>query len=138
MKVTIWHNPNCGSSRKALAYLNERGIKPKIFLYLKERPSRTKIEKVLKLAGLKPSEALRPKEAIGEELGVYESVSETAILDAMARHPILIQRPIVITDKGAVIARPPDALPEISTDVQHQVGDAVEALAGPPPKLLVA
>ena len=90
MRVTIWHNPKCGSSRKALAYLQERSIEPEIFLYLTENPSRAKIEKTLKLAGLKPSQALRPKEAIGEELGLYESASEQAILDAMAEHPILI------------------------------------------------
>lgn len=110
MSVTIWHNPNCSSSRKALAYLRERGIEPEIFLYVKENPPRSKIEKVLKLAGLKPSQALRAKEAVGEDVGLYEGASEKAILDAMASHPILIQRPIVITGKGAVIARPSDQL----------------------------
>jgi arsenate reductase len=113
MSVTIWHNPKCGASRNALAYLREHGIEPEIFLYVQENPSRSKIEKTLKRAGLKPSQALRAKEAIGEELGLYEAPSEKAILDAMAEHPILIQRPIVVTPKGAVIARPSDKLNEL-------------------------
>ncbi len=113
MRVTIWHNSKCSSSRKALAYLHERGIEPEVFLYAADNPSRAKIAKTLKLAGLKPSQALRRKEAIGEALGLYDGASEKTILDAMAAHPILIQRPIVVTDKGALIARPPDQLPEL-------------------------
>lgn len=110
MKVIVWHNPKCSSSRKALAYLAERGIEPEIYLYLQEGPSKAKIKDVLKLSGLKASQLLRPKEAIGQELGLYEGAKEADILDAMAEHPILIQRPIVITPKGAAIARPIEAI----------------------------
>lgn len=113
-RVVVWHNPNCGTSRNALAYLAAKGIEPEIYLYLKERPQRAEIERVLKRLKLKPSQALRPKQAEGEAAGVYrEGVSEDAILAMMAQEPILIQRPIVITAKGAVIARPNERIEEI-------------------------
>lgn len=105
--VTVWHNPGCGSSKNAVAYLEEKGVTPAIYLYLKEKPGKKEIEAVLKKLKLKPSGLLRPGEALGEELGLYgEGVDEAKILDAMAANAKLIQRPVVITDKGAVIARP--------------------------------
>jgi arsenate reductase len=107
MSVTIWHNPSCGSSKNALEYLREKGIEPIVYLYLKEKPGKKEIQALLKAAGLKASELLRPKEALGEELGLYAGApTQAQILDAMATHAKLIQRPIVITEKGAVIARP--------------------------------
>jgi arsenate reductase len=112
MAVTIWHNPKCSTSRKALDYLREHGVEPTVYLYLTENPSRSKIEKTLKLAGLKPSQGLRRVEPLAEELGLKDGASEKAILDAMVENPILIQRPVVITDKGAVFARPVDKFPE--------------------------
>lgn len=113
-RATIWHNPGCGSSKNALEYLREKGIEPTIYLYLKEKPTRAEIEAVLKRLKLKPSELLRPKQTEGETLGLYaEGVPEEAILDAMTDHSILIQRPVVITDKGAVIARPKTRIDEI-------------------------
>lgn len=113
MSVMVWHNPACGSSKNAIAYLEENGIEPEVFLYLKEKPAKSAIESVLGLLGLKASELLRPNEALAEELGLYDGASETAILDAMAAHASLIQRPIVITEKGAVIARPKTRIDEI-------------------------
>lgn len=111
--VTIWHNPSCGSSKNALEYLKSKGIEPAVYLYLKERPSRKDIQAVLKQLGLKAKDLLRPGEKKGEELGLYEKPTETQILSAMAEHAVLIQRPIVITEKGAVIARPKTKIDEI-------------------------
>lgn len=113
MAVTVWHNSSCGSSKAALDYLKEKGIEPDIYLYIKQKPGKTEIESVLKKLGLKPSELLRPKEKKGEELGLYAGASEETILSAMAENAILIQRPIVITGKGAIIARPKGRIDEI-------------------------
>jgi arsenate reductase len=112
-EVTIWHNPSCGSSKNALAYLQDKGIEPTVFLYLKEKPNKAALQAVLKQLGLKASGLLRPGEKKGEELGLYEGASETAILNAMVEHSSLIQRPVVITEKGAVIARPKTRIDEI-------------------------
>jgi arsenate reductase len=113
MSVTIWHNPGCGSSKNALAYLEEKGLSPTIYLYLKEKPGKKEIQALLKTAGMKASDLLRPKEALGEEMGLYAAASEAQILEAMAAHAKLIQRPVVITQKGAVIARPKTRIDEI-------------------------
>lgn len=105
--VTIWHNPSCGSSKNALAYLEEKGVTPRIYKYATEKPTRAEIQAVLDVLGLRPSELLRPKEKAAEEAGLYgPDVAEEVVLDAMAATPKLIQRPIVVTEKGAVIARP--------------------------------
>jgi arsenate reductase len=111
--VTVWHNPACGSSKNAIAYLEEKGVAPEIFAYLKARPTKAQIKAVLKQLKLKPADLLRPNEAKGEALGVYAGASEEAILEAMAAEPILIQRPIVITEKGAVIARPKTRIDDV-------------------------
>jgi len=112
-KVVVWHNPGCGSSKNAIAYLQEKGIEPETYLYLKAKPGKAEIETVLKALKMKPSELLRPGEKKGEALGVYEGASEAAILKAMTQEPILIQRPIVITAKGAVVARPKTKIDDI-------------------------
>lgn len=111
MKVTIWHNPACGSSRAALERLVSKGVKPEIYLYMNERPSKGRIKAVLERLHMKPAGLLRPKEAA--ELGVGESDSDAVILAALASDPRLIQRPIVISPKGAVVARPPLKVDEI-------------------------
>lgn len=110
--VTVWHNPACGSSKNAVAYLEAKGITPAIYLYLKERPTKAALKAVLKQLKLKAADLLRPGEAKGEALGVY-GAGEEAILDAMAAEPSLIQRPVVITAKGAVIARPKTKIDDI-------------------------
>lgn len=113
MGVTIWHNPGCGSSKTALDYLRAKGIEPIIYLYLKEKPGKKEIQALLKIMGVKASALLRPKEALGEELGLYEGASEAQILDAMVQHAKLIQRPVIVTEKGAVIARPKNLIDDI-------------------------
>jgi len=112
--VSIWHNSSCGSSKGAMEYLKAKGIEPEVYLYLKERPGKKQIQAVLKQLKLKPKDLLRPGEKKGEALGVYEpGITDAQVLDAMAAEPILIQRPIVITAKGAVIARPKARIDEI-------------------------
>ena len=112
-KATLWHNPRCSKSRAALAILeNAPGVEIEVVDYLKTPPSRAEIEAVLKKAGVRPSEAARKGEGIVKEIGL-DVKDDKAVLDAMAAHPILIERAIVITDKGAVIARPPERVSEI-------------------------
>ena len=113
MKATIWHNPRCSKSRAALAILEDTpGVEVEVVEYLKTSPTRAEIEAVLTKAGVRPSEALRKGEAVVKDIGL-DVTNDDAVLDAMAVHPILIERAIVITDKGAVIARPPERVSEI-------------------------
>ncbi|WP_336973313.1 arsenate reductase (glutaredoxin) [Sphingobium aromaticiconvertens] len=113
MKATIWHNPRCSKSRSALAILEETpGVEVEIIDYLKTQPTHGEIAAVFQTAGIAPHDALRKGEAVVKEIGLDTS-DDAAILNAMAAHPILIERPIVITAKGAVIARPPERAREI-------------------------
>ncbi len=113
-KVVVWHNPGCGSSKNALEYLASKGAEVEVYLYLKEKPGKDEIEAVLKKLQENPSGLLRPGEKLGEDLGLYgEGVDQAVILDAMVAHAKLIQRPIVLTAKGAVIARPKTKIDDI-------------------------
>ncbi|KAA0023804.1 arsenate reductase (glutaredoxin) [Antrihabitans cavernicola] len=110
--ATIYHNPRCSTSRKVLALLEESGVQPTVVKYLDTPPSRDGLRKLLDDAGLQPSEAVRKREALFKELGLAEATEE-AIFDAMASNPILIERPIVVTDKGTRLARPVESVREI-------------------------
>lgn len=113
-KVILWHNNSCGSSRNAKAYLEEKGVEFEVYQYLKEKPSRAEIEDMLGALGVPAQELLRPKEEIAEERGLYAGdASSDAILDSMAEHARLIQRPIVRVGNKAVIARPKTRIDEI-------------------------
>ncbi|MFD4291710.1 arsenate reductase (glutaredoxin) [Rhodococcus sp. NPDC058505] len=103
--ATIYHNQRCSTSRKVLALIEEAGITPTVVKYLETPPSRDGLRKLLDDAGLKPSEAIRRKEAIYKDLGLADA-SEDELLDAMVENPILIERPLVVTDRGTVLARP--------------------------------
>jgi len=105
--ITIYHTPKCGTSRNTLAMIRNSGIEPLVIEYLKTPPSRAELEALFAKAGVTPAQALRKGEAVVKEIGL-NSDSDSDIVDAMASHPILIERPIVITEKGAVIARPPE------------------------------
>jgi arsenate reductase len=105
--VTIWHNPKCSTSRNALARLREKGIEPEIYLYVEEKPGKAEIEAVLKKTGLRASELLRRKQPEAAELA---GATEAQVVSAMVKQPILIERPIVIGKKGAVLARPIEKL----------------------------
>ena len=105
--VTIYHNPACGTSRNVLEALREAGREPRVVEYLKTGWNRTELESLLKRAGLTPRQALREKGSPAAELGLLqEGVSDERILKAMVEHPILVNRPIVATDRGVRLARP--------------------------------
>lgn len=105
--VTIYHNPACGTSRNTLAMIRASGAEPEVIEYLKTPPSREKLLELLQKMGIKPRELLREKGTPYAELGLDNpSLSDDALLDAMLQHPILINRPIVVTNKGAALCRP--------------------------------
>ena len=109
MSVTIWHNPACGTSRTALGLIREAGYQPEVIEYVRAGWDRAALATLLAEAGLTPRQALRDKEA--RERGLLErGVTDDAILDAMVAHPVLVQRPLVRTPRGAVLARPAEAV----------------------------
>lgn len=113
MKATIYHNPRCGTSRNTLAMLEETpGLELEVVDYLKMPPSRNELARLYAEAGLTPRDGLRKKESLAAELEL-ETASDEAILDAMAANPILIERPIVATDKGVRLCRPAERVREI-------------------------
>lgn len=114
MKATIYHNPMCGTSRKTLAILEESGAEVEVIEYLKATPSKDELRRLYERAGIAPSEGLRAKESLAEDLDLTAGrVSEEAILDAMIENPILIERPLVETEKGVRLCRPQDRVREI-------------------------
>ena len=113
-KATIFHNPMCGTSRKTLDILREEGRDVWIREYLKYPPTRAELKAMYAKAGISPREGLRAKEPIAAELGLLDpGVDDDTILDAMIEHPILIERPLVETEKGVRLCRPQDKVHEI-------------------------
>ena len=113
MKATIWHNPKCGTSRKTLAILeNLSGVDVTVVEYLKDPPSRDKLEQLYRDAAITPNEGLRKRGTDAEERGLVDADAET-VLQAMAAEPILIERPLVETEKGVRLCRPQDRVLEI-------------------------
>ncbi len=113
MKATIWHNPRCSKSREALAILNDTPeIEVEIVEYLKHPPSRERLAALYAAAGITPHEGLRKSEAIAKELNLA-TAGDDAVLDAMVANPILIERPLIETEKGVVLGRPPEKVREI-------------------------
>lgn len=107
MKATIYHNQMCGTSRKTLEILHNEGAEVAVIEYLKAPPSRDELKRLYDRAGISPREGLRAKEPLADELGLNRpDVSDEEILDAMMEHPILIQRPLVETEKGVRLCRP--------------------------------
>jgi arsenate reductase len=114
MKATIHHNPNCGTSRKTLEILRQSGAEVRVNEYLKAPPSRDELERLYRRAGIRPRDGLRAKETLAAELGLTGGeIGDAEILDAMVAHPILINRPLVETDKGVRLCRPQDVVREI-------------------------
>lgn len=106
---TYYHNPRCSKSRQALTILNEHGIEPAIINYLETPPNKATLQKILSQLGISARQLLRKGEEEYKQLGLTdESLSEDALIDAMVKHPILIERPIVIVGNKAIIARPPE------------------------------
>jgi arsenate reductase len=107
MDITIYHNPRCGTSRNTLAAIREAGHEPQVVEYLSTPPSREQLKQLIAAAGLGVRDAVRSKEALFAELGLDRpGVDDEALLDAMAAHPVLINRPIVVTPKGVRLCRP--------------------------------
>lgn len=114
MDVTIYHNPQCGTSRNTLALIRHSGIEPTVIEYLKTPPSRDELAQMIRDAGLSVREAIRAKGTPYEELGLNDaSVTDDRLLDTMLEHPILINRPLVVTPLGTRLARPSEAVLDI-------------------------
>jgi arsenate reductase len=113
MKATIWHNPNCGTSRKTLARLEEQpGIDLTVVEYLKHPPTRDKLAQLYRDAGITPQQGLRLRGTDAEERGLPAADADT-VLDAMAADSRLIERPLVETEKGVRLCRPQERVEEI-------------------------
>lgn len=110
--AVIYHNPKCSTSRKTLDLLRDNGIEPTVVQYLKDPPSRAELVRMIADAGIEVRAAVRKREALYAELGLADA-DDDALLDAMAEHPILIERPFVVTPKGTRLARPIDNVREI-------------------------
>jgi len=112
MALTIWHNPRCSKSRETLALLQARGLMPAVRLYLDDAPTRAELADALAKLGRPAADLVRWKEAEVPE-GLTGAAPEAEILDALAAHPRLVERPLVLTDSAARIGRPPEAVLEI-------------------------
>ncbi len=111
MTVTIWHNPRCSKSRETLALLEKHGVAPAIREYLKQPPSKAEIETLLDQVGGEAVALVRDGEAEFKALGRKKAeLSRADIVKAIAAHPVLLQRPIVVKGKRAAIGRPPEAV----------------------------
>ena len=107
-KVTIYHNPRCTKSRQTLQLIRDAGVEPEIVEYLKSPPTTAEVDSILKKLKLEPLEAMRRKEVVYSELGLNGDTSREDAIRAMAENPILIERPIVVRGRKAIIGRPPE------------------------------
>jgi arsenate reductase (glutaredoxin) len=118
--VMIYHNPDCGTSRNTLAMIRNAGIEPHVIEYLKTPPARALLVQLIERAGLTPRAILRQKGTPYDALGLADaSLSDEALLDAMMAHPILINRPIVVTPMGVKLCRPSETVLEILPQPQR-------------------
>lgn len=112
--IIIYHNPDCGTSRNTLALIRNAGIEPHVVEYLKTPPSRALLEQLIERAGVTPRELLREKGTPYAEFGLGdESLTDRALVDAMMAHPILINRPLVVSPLGVKLCRPSEAVLDI-------------------------
>ncbi|MGV8954362.1 MAG: arsenate reductase (glutaredoxin) [Cypionkella sp.] len=114
MSVTIYHNPDCGTSRNTLAMIRQSGVEPTVIEYLKTPPSRQRIVELVSAAGISLRDALRKKDTPYEELGLSDpAIADEALLDVIAAHPILLNRPFVQTPVGTRLCRPSELVLDI-------------------------
>ena len=114
MSLTIYHNPNCTTSRNVLRLLRDAGLEPQVVEYLKTPPSRARMQELLAAMGMKPRDILRRSGTPYDELGLDDpALTDDQILDALGAHPILMQRPVVVSDKGVRLCRPLERVHEI-------------------------
>lgn len=119
--LTIYHNPACGTSRNTLALIRNTGVEPRIIEYLKTPPTKAELVVLLRLMGMRPRELLREKGTPYHELGLDDAKwSDDEILDAMVAHPILINRPIVVTPLGVKLCRPSEVVLDILIERQRR------------------
>ncbi len=112
--VIIYHNPACGTSRNTLAMIRNAGIEPHVIEYLKTPPNRAMLERLIARMGIAPRDLLREKGTPYAELGLGDpTLTDEALIDAMLEHPILINRPIVVTERGVKLCRPSEAVLDI-------------------------
>jgi arsenate reductase (glutaredoxin) len=133
-KVTIYHNPACGTSRNTLAMIRASGVEPEVIEYLKTPPSREKLVELISRMGIKARALLREKGTPYAELGLADDhLSQNALIDAMMQHPVLINRPIVVTSKGVKLCRPSELVLEILEnphigDFTKEDGEVIKAV----------
>ena len=109
--IVIYHNPDCGTSRKTLAMIRNSGIEPHVVEYLKTPPRRTMLEQLIERAGISPRALLRQKGTPYAELDLDDdSLADAALVDAMMAHPVLINRPLVVSPLGVKLCRPSEAV----------------------------
>ena len=135
MDVVIYHNPDCGTSRNTLAMIRNAGVEPHVIEYLKTPPSRRMVRELVDRAGLSLRQALREKGTPHAELGLDDlSLSDEALLDAIEAHPILLNRPFVVTPKGVRLCRPServlDLLPPQRGEFRKEDGELVVDSSG--------
>jgi len=118
--IVIYHNPDCGTSRNTLALIRNSGVEPHVIEYLKTPPSRALLVEMIGKAGMTPRALLREKGTPYAELGLGdETLCDDALIDAMMAHPILINRPLVVTPLGVKLCRPSEAVLDILPDAQR-------------------
>ena len=114
MTIKIYHNPACGTSRNTLAMIRQSGEEPVVIEYLNNPPSRESLVELIQAMGIRPRDLLRQKGAPYDELGLGDPKwTDDELIDFMMKHPILINRPIVVTDKGVRLCRPSEVVLEI-------------------------
>ena len=118
--IVIYHNPQCGTSRNTLAMIRNAGIEPHVIEYLKTPPARALLESLIARAGITPRDLLREKGTPYAELGLGdESLPDSALIDAMMAHPILINRPLVVSPLGVRLCRPSEAVLDLLPQPQQ-------------------
>lgn len=132
--VTIYHNPGCGTSRNTLGLIRNAGIEPQVIEYLQTPPDRATLVSLIAAMGTPVREVVRTKEALYSELGLADA-DDAALIDAMLAHPVLINRPIVVTTLGTKLCRPSEAVLDILPQPQRgafnkEDGEAVVDAAG--------
>ena len=114
MTIKIYHNPRCTKSRQTLALLTDRGIKPEVVEYLKTPPTKTELSRILSMLGIEARTLMREREAEYKDQGLENpDLTDADLINAMIAHPILIERPIVVTKTKAAIGRPPENVLDI-------------------------
>jgi arsenate reductase len=112
--ITIYHNPECGTSRNTLAMIRQSGVEPEVIEYLKAPPARARLAEMIAAAGLSVRDAIRQKDTPYAALGLDNTaLSDAQLLDAMEAHPILINRPFVVTENGVRLCRPSEVVLDI-------------------------